>query len=229
MTHSLLRSQVNALIKSLLGAGMGLDVLDFKEETLQGKLAVSLPLKSSTKDGSLYFEIDYGRYGTEPQYRVKCLPGRSPAGTILYYNQWNSVQNDFDGWAKKVRDELAEPDPWLLVTQGSLLSGDIPRGQEGESAFSEGDLKIVRQSLEDIREFLVSEARPNLDQLRMIDERLGYLEDCAKTQDKKAWAYTAVGVVFTIGASLSLSPDQGHKLFMLTSEMIRAILLKLLA
>jgi len=223
MAQHLLRSKVNALIKSLQEAGVGPDVLDFKEETLRGKLAVSLPLRISTTDGTLYFEIGYH----DSRYWVDSFPGRSDTKSN-YYEQWEPLLVYFKRWVQQLSHELAEPDPWLLVRQGNLFSGDIPLGGEGESPFGESELKAVHRSLGGIRAFLLAEAQPNSAQLGTINKRLEYLEECAKTQDKKGWSYTAVGVIFTIGAALSLSPEQGRQLLMLTSEMIRAIFLKLL-
>lgn len=223
MATSLLRSQVNALIKLLPEAGVGPNVLDFKEETIRGKFAVALPLKISTIDGAFFFEIRHYE-----EYWAQCFPGPSHIQQAKYHSSWDLVLAAFKEWLQRIKHELDEPDPWLLVRNGRLLSGDIPRGREGESTLGESELKVVHHSIEDIRAFLVAEAQPNPVQLVMIDERLKYLEDCAKTQDKKGWSYTAVGVIFTIGAALSLSPEQGHKLLMLTSEMIRSILQKLL-
>jgi hypothetical protein len=109
-----------------------------------------------------------------------------------------------------------------------MLFGSIPTTEAQADRLSEHDLRLVHEFVAHIRELLVSELAPTEQQLAVIDERLGHLEAAAKTQDRKDWAYTAVGVVVTIATSLTLPPEVGHKLLVLTSELLKTIFMRLL-
>jgi hypothetical protein len=225
------RSQVNSLFKSLLEVGVSLDALELNadKDSLK-KLTVPLPFRLGVRDSDLFFTIsDYTTSLGDRLYQVEFFPGsRAAAPKSDTHSGWDSVAVDFRRWAQRIRAELDEPDPWLLVEQGSMLLGSIPTTHAYTDKFSEQDLALVHDFLRRIREFLVAETTPNKQQILSIDERLRHLEESARTQDKKTWAYTAVGVVVTIASALALSPEQGHRLFELTSELLKAIFIRLL-
>ncbi len=216
----------------MLEAGVSPDALDFTNRKSLKDLTVALPLKLRVmKDNGLFFNIGYQEYSNGARYfRAEFFP----SGTVAFgskteeFSNWNSLISVFSDWAQKVRVELDEPDPSLLIEQGRMLLGSIPTPGTHADKFSEYDLHFVHESVGRIRKFLVSEIAPNEQQLSSIDERLRYLEESAKTQDKKAWAYTSIGVAFTIASALALSPEQGQKLFVLTSELLKGIFMRLL-
>jgi hypothetical protein len=230
---SITRSQLNSLLKSLLEAGVNPDLLEFGDkESLKG-LTVKLPLKLQVAGGGLFFEVSYE---FAPKQNVFCFkayffPGsRSANPESESFLAWDYLVPQFANWATRVRSELNEPDPLLLIDQGSMLLGSIPdENRSTADKFSNNDLSTIHRSLTQIRDFLIAEAHPSEQQIASIDERLCYLAESARTQDKKAWAYTAIGVMFTMATALTLSPEQGHKLLGLTSELIKTLFLRLIA
>jgi hypothetical protein len=231
MSGHVSRSQVNSLLRYLLEIGVSIDALDLNadRESLKN-LTIPLPFRLGARASSLFFQIEGHTLSTgTPVYKLEFFPGsRASAPQSEMYSVWEPVVAHFKQWAQRVRVELDEPDPWALVEQGRLLLGSIPTTDVYVDKFSENDLILVHGFLQRIRGFLVTELAPNARQLETIDERLRYLEDSAGTQDKKGWAYTAVGVVATIASALALSPEQGHRLFELTSELLKAIFIRLL-
>jgi hypothetical protein len=231
MAGHISRSQVNSLLRSLLEAGVPLDALELNtsRDSLK-KLTISLPFELRVRDSHLFFEVNgYAPSLGNPMFKAAIFPGSEPAvPESLGTPDWNDVIGSFKLWARAIRVELDEPDPWLLVEQGSMLLGSIPSAADYVDKFSERDLVLVQGFLGQIRDFLVAETNPTQQQLLSIEERLRYLMESAKTQDKKAWAYTTVGVVVTIASALVLSPEQGHKLFELTAQLLKAIFIRLL-
>jgi hypothetical protein len=222
----IVRSQINGLVKAARDLGLGPNVITLGQET-KGKLVIELPFKIATADPLIYFVIDH-TFGT---YDTRFFPVAELGPSLGHSNhsKWESVLSEFTNWAERVKQEFAEPDPWLLLAQDELLLSDISLSEEDNEKLSERDLILVREFVDRTREFLVSEVGPDEEQLALINKRLRDLEESAKTQDKKAWTYTVVGVAFTIASSLSLSPEQGHKLFALVSDLLKTIVLKLLA
>jgi hypothetical protein len=204
------------------------DALDLVNRESLKRLTLPLPFKITVKDSDLFFQIDSVDLEKENRYWTRFLPAASGARADgNFCTEWKFVLSDFRLWAQRVRVELDEPDPWLLVEQGSMLLGSIPT-ETYTDRLSEHDLHSVHEFVGQIREFLISEVAPNQQQLALIDERLGHLEEAAKTQDRKAFAYTAVGVVVAIATALTLSPEVGHKLFVLTSELLKTLFMRLL-
>jgi hypothetical protein len=232
MSGSVTRSQVNLLVKSLLEFGVksaALRVNNGDAADALKRLTIDLPLRLSIGEEGLYFRID-GSWDASgnPIYTTEAFPGHGTARALnRTHKDWDSLVNQFRVWSKSVAIELAEPDPWTLLQQGSTLLNDIPTDYAAEG-FSAHEIVVIHRALEDIKQFLIFEAQPTQQQLASINEKLDFLEESAKTQDKKGWAYTAIGVVFTLGAALTLTPEQGHKLLELTSELLRTIFTKLL-
>jgi hypothetical protein len=233
MPFFLTRSQVNHLIRSVIESRVRPNQLKMgnAEARIGSSLSVELPLRISTEDETLYFLID-GDWDRmqNPLYSIEFFPStRAGQPSHARYNAWPTVLTQFKFWASQVAAELEEPDPMWLLKHGSVLWEDIPTDAEENEGFAPHEMVQIQRSLERMTQFLISEVKPTKEQLRAINEKLQYLQESAKTQDKKAWAYTAVGVIFTIAAALSLTPEQGHKLFEMTSELFRSIFLKLLA
>jgi len=188
-------------------------------------LTVELPLNISIGDGNLFFRIGV----TTPYlYRLTFFPSAMPRPDSTTVEEWSTVTKQFSTWAKRIQKELTEPDPWLLLRQGNILLGEIPLDKEGGEGFDEHELRRLHEFTQRIRQFLISEARPNTEQLNLIEERLHYLQESAKRQNKKDWAHTAIGITVTIAVGLALSPDQAHRLFSLTSEFLNTLFMKLL-
>jgi hypothetical protein len=223
----IVRSQLNQLIQTVLQSLVAPDALSFIPDISQTSLQVKLPLRVTLVDHAYFsFEI---RYSNADYFHVQYYPDMHRQPTLQSVSSWVSVIKKFREWVEVVGEELAEPDPWSLLKQGSLLTESIPTGSGKDEGFTELELTRVHEHLDGIRDFLISEIKPSLDQLKGIDERFSYLEESARRQSKQDWANTVIGVVFTIATGLALAPDQANKLFQLTSTLLRSIAMKLIA
>jgi hypothetical protein len=225
----LLRSQVNELIKLAAGSGVPPAAIEFSRDLAKPVLYVQMPLRLAVRGTEFFFEIDYdpGKRGGR-QYKASRFPAGSPRTEVDLTPFWSTVVEYFGYWLRTVGRELGEPEPWLLLTGADALLAGVPLAQAAAETFDDRELGELRKFLGTVREFVASEGRATPSQLSEIDERLAYLEEQARKQDKRAWAFTAIGVVVTIAVGSLLSPEQAHKLFGLTAEFLRGVLTKLL-
>src|SRR5690349_7020229 len=123
MPGSLTRSQINAFFKILLDKSVRWDALDLDEATLK-KFTVTLPFKFSIRDSNIFYEINqyWDSKKTKYGYSTQFFPSdQLSAPESSFHITWDSLLDEFGSWAAKVGIELAEPDPWILISQGRFL------------------------------------------------------------------------------------------------------------
>lgn len=214
-------------VKSLLNSRLDQTVFEFSNEFSKDLFAFQLPLGLTHRDSGFNFIVDFetGEWDM-PYFTVQSFPSTNYENRLMYVGDWDEVMRQFDSWLEKVRKELSQPDSWLLLNEGKVLTDSIPSAGASLERFNDEELSRVTGLLDSIRGLLISEARPTEDQLKLIDEKLSYLGESAKRQNKQDWAHTAIGVVVTIAIGLAMAPDQANKLFQLSSALLRAIFLK---
>jgi len=222
-SRSIFRTELNAIIQSLLKSELGETSFGFSKDLSKKVFSVELPLQVTHKESGFYFQIDFELdHYANPYYAVRTFPGDYQD---IYH--WDEVINRMGEWLDRVRTEISQPDPWLLLNQGSVLKDAIPVDSPHRNIDDYERLRI-HEHLQIVREFLIVEAQPSSEQLQLIDERLLYLEGAAKRQSKQDWAHTAVGVMFTIAIGLAMAPDQANRLLQITGDFIRSIFVPLL-
>jgi hypothetical protein len=227
-SQSIFRTELNALVKSLLNSGLDETGFEFSKDFSNKVFDLQLPLQITHKDSGFYFIVDWERdsFGST-SFTMSSFPSMTRDDDIEYVNIWDAVISSLESWLERVRTEVSQPDPWLLLNQGTILKDSIPVSGASEK-FNEMELFKIHEYLQSIRQLLISDTNPSQGQLELIDERLSYLEDSATRQSKQDWAHTAVGVMFTVAIGLAMAPDQANKLLQLTASFIKTIFVPLL-
>jgi hypothetical protein len=223
-SQSIFRSQFNQLIQLLNKEDPGLGNFKIDKNLAQIGLTVELPIDITHLPTQFYFKISLGG----SQFKATYFPGREPKEESRYTTDWSYMVVFCNSWVKIIKKELSQPDPWTLINQANILKDQIPSEPDSQDRFNEAEIARVHEYTLSLRQFLVSEIKPNESQLRLIDEKLRYLEESAKRQNKQDWAHTAIGITFTIAIGLALAPDQANRLFQVTSEFLRTLFIKLL-
>src|SRR5215213_2915668 len=210
------RSQLNELIQTILEANFASGSIEFDKDLSKTDLQIELPLRIIYKGSNFhYFEISFrsSRYAPSGYFRTEYFPGAEANKESHLNTLWPEIIEQLKSWMNIIKRELSQPDPWILLNQGDVLTNQIPDSGDAAEKLSEEDVQRLYEYTKSLKEFLVSEIKPSQDQLKLIDERLKYLEESAKRQNKRDWAHTAIGVTFTIAIGLALAPEQASKLF----------------
>jgi hypothetical protein len=226
MGRSIVRSQLNDVVRAIVSSGIDRNDFSIHPAITQSVLAVELPMKITFGESSFFFELyDYGG-----ELRVNLFPTAelTKKGAITCPT-FDAVIERLNEWLEIVRSQTEQPDPWVLLTEGSVLTSNIPISSGNDKVLNDNELAGVREHLAAIRQFLISELSPNADQMKLIEEKLSYLEASARRQTKQDWAHTAIGVVFSIAVGVALAPDQANRLFLMTSEFLQTLFVKLIA
>jgi len=203
----------------------------FAQDLSKTSFKFELPLKVTHKSTGFYFEIAALMPPKPPRltyFRATYYPGSAPLAYVANCKEWSGVIKRLDYWLRVLEKEVSQPDPWLLLNQGTVLKDTIPAVAGMVEKFDKAELSKVHEHLDTIRQFLISETRPSKEQLKLIDERLSYLESSASRQSKQDWAHTAIGVMFTIAIGLAMAPEQANRLLQFTANFIKMIFVPLL-
>lgn len=226
MGRNIVRSQLNDVVRAIVSSGIDRNDFSFHPAISQSVLSVALPLKIKFGSSSFFFEL----YDYAGDLRVSLFPNAELRGKGgINCPTFDAVIERLNEWLEIVRSQAEQPDPWELLTEGSVLTSNIPVSSGNDEVLNDSELARVREHLAAIRQFLISELSPNADQMKLIEEKLSYLEASARRQTKQDWAHTAIGVVFSIAVGVALAPDQANRLFLLTSEFLQTLFVKLIA
>jgi hypothetical protein len=222
----LFRSQVNELIRVILKSGIDPTLFEFDKDLSDNDLQIEIPLSLLLKNSPFYFQIIHFWGDFQSTYFPKMEKEMGRGGRA--YSAWQDLVEEFELWLERVKEEITEPKPWLLLNQGNILTDELPTGDRGRENFSREELDKLQEHIKAVREFLISEVKPSEEEIRIINEKLDFLEKAALRQNKQDWAHTAIGVTFTIAVGLAMAPDQANKLFVMMSEFLKFITLQLL-
>jgi hypothetical protein len=222
----LFRSQVNELIREILKTGLESTLFEFDRDISNMDFQIEIPLTIKLRNSSFNFRLIHFAGDFQSHYFPSL--DKKMGDVHKVQNTWQDLVAEFILWLGRVKEEINEPNPWLLLNQGNILTNEVPTGVIGGEQFSQAELVKLHEHINIVKEFLISEVKPSKEEFSIINEKLTFLEETALRQNKKDWAYTAIGITFTIAVGLAMSPEQSHKLFAVMSEFIKAISLKLL-
>lgn len=225
MTRFIKRSEVNMLMAALRRFGITPSEVSFDKDLIN-QLSVPLPITVKVNRSDFSFIIE----DLESDYWIVFFPGsKGPGQVSARISDFETVCSRFSNWAASVAKELKEPDPFSLLGTNNLIEPELLGEQHNNEKISQREFAAIKTALAEIRRYLVEEVKPDTRHLAAIDDRLNFLEQSAKTQDRKGWIFAAIGVAFTIADGLAMSPEQAHKLFAILSDLFRHTLLKLLS
>jgi hypothetical protein len=79
--------------------------------------------------------------------------------------------------------------------------------------FSAAEIGKISDGLRELEAYVESTHHLDEQKHAFLESRLRYLVDAAHRQGRRAWLYTAIGVLFTVVMGLSMAPDQAKEIF----------------
>jgi hypothetical protein len=217
----ILRSQLNNLIRLIpTYCDISMHAFRLEPEPVTTNFQVELPVRLVCEGTTFFFELRSDR-------DCRHFPGSGGRVNDWHFVSWSQIVTQFKTWLEVIRSEFLEPEPWTLLNEAKILGAEVSSAQDSET-FEEQELATMREHLNVIRDFLIAQVEPTTEQLRLINEKMSYLESAATRQTKMDWANTAVGVMFTIATGLALAPDQANRLFRLTSQLVKTVFMRLI-
>lgn len=200
----LLRSQKNEVFMVIKKGG--LEPSDFQwSEVDNGN---GLRLTHTPTDSYFIFDISNG------WWKGRYFPSQSKAAEDFFghtHTSWPIVLENFESWLSVVRREYAEPDLWAASQQEKKLIAEKIDDLEN-SPFSETEQSRIAIAVNELREFLIFNAKHSDSQVQFVTTRLQHLEEASHRLGRKDWITLAMGTLTNIVVGAALAPDAAREL-----------------
>jgi hypothetical protein len=220
--YLLLRSQKNEVFKCVQEAG--LSPLDFEwgEEGTEYAGRYDYPVSYLEHLGShFWFKFDRTFSG---DYICRYSPGnlklQEHCDPKAY---WTVALQDFVRWLSYLKREIA-PDLWEQLKEYAPDETFIGTAEISNAPFSYPEVENIIESVDRLRAQIEKNFDLRPDQLTFVKREFEYLKEAAKSQGRKAWMHTAIGVIMTIAVGLALSPEKTKLLWALLKSCFGGIL-----
>lgn len=151
-------------------------------------------------------------------------PIKFPSTSQYFSMPFTEVEEAFVSWlstsAKPYFDEYYEPDLWSEVQTYRPIFDKSIIVDQNTSRFSEGEKEQMRVVIKEFKKLIVSEFRPNKQQLSDIDKRLSYLSSAIDRLNRFDWQSTAISTLIGISINLTLDTERGKHLWILFSQLV---------
>jgi len=216
MAH-IFRSQLKELVATVVQSGLPAERFVFSRDFSKDNLDVPLPLRIAFTNCAFHFSIDYSYFH---EFSMEFLPGKEQTGDSASNSSWAKVVDSFAQWIEQVKRQVAQPEPWLIYTQGTVLTGTLPTGTRAGEKISEEELRRLRAQTILIEEFVIREVKPSKQQLDGLNRKLDYLEESAQRLNKQDWANVAIATIVNSAIILAVDKTTARALFSFVSEFI---------
>lgn len=217
----LLQSQKNTLFDLITKAGLS---------PLQFELIESTGINNETRivyNNSRYYYRFFEIYYNDP-LRVVNFIDFSPsfdkmASGSISFKEWNTQIQMFQSWLDCLKREISQPDKWAELLKSSE---DIKWGsQDGENnQFSFQEVEGIYTSVNQAKAKIV-QLELSGPQLRLIEAKLDYIAEKAKTLGKIDWKNLMIGTLISLIAQLAVPPETAQTLWVIFKETFQRIIL----
>lgn len=222
---TILRKHKNNLLSIIQESGLDPNIFTARDRAIDETDYFVIALADSNiVFGVTMWERDF----TSFRCRHSEFRGDFPLSSTLYLGDFTSLVSRFKNWLENVvkpyLDDVNTPDLWRILEETRTYTRDKIGTPEDFKSFSNEEKLQVRLSINDFRLLIIKNFNPRKEALDSVDARLKYLSDAVEKHNKFDWKGIAINTVLAIIIALSLSPEQGNKLFQLFKEVFSHII-----
>ncbi|MBH0176693.1 MAG: hypothetical protein HP491_02215 [Nitrospira sp.] len=220
MSFELLLSQRNELFRLI--QDQKLSPADFELRSVHSDESDNfVPVVTHTAT-EFHFSIELNTHFNRDQspFLVHFSPGNELHLQSEYAKNWHEVTQLFSSWLDYVKRETELPDLWSGLQDSQFL-------QEQPSdnlAFSPEELSKVRESLDDIKAYVLGTYEMTATQRKIVESRFDHMEEAASRMGRKDWFSLVVGNLIGVASTLALTGDSTKDLLGFAVLLIKKIL-----
>jgi hypothetical protein len=171
---------------------------------------------------SFYFTIERIPYFPDAQYLfiVHFSPGAELWSSSTTAKNWHEVTKLFSEWLDYVRRETELPDLWSGLQDNQFLQ----KQPTDNLAFTPEELIKVRESLDDIKAYVLKTYEMTATQRKIVESRFDHMEEAASRMGRKDWFSLVMGNLMGVASTLALTGDSTKDLFGFAVLVIKKIL-----
>ena len=206
---TLTRSQKNNVFEWLQRARLDPSTFEWKEYQCSERTPrgdVHSTVSKLIHKGTGYYFV-FGRvYNT-------FVPGhRAKIDVEEHLSDWGMQAATFNLWLLRLRREVDAPDLWSSIGQEKLLSTAASSGDLDNQPFSEDQLRLIVERLDEIKAYLLEGQGFNEAQAEYIDSEFEYLRESSRRFGRKDWLRLLLSVLISQAINLALAPEKAKGL-----------------
>jgi hypothetical protein len=120
---------------------------------------------------------------------------------------WENVKRNFITWLSILKRHLEEPDLWAELARYKPTN-ELLLPTNNVTYFTYEQVENLKITLEKIKEEIIAEFQPNVEQILKLTEQIEYLVDEAKHQKIRDWQNICLGSFMSLALSLCITPDK---------------------
>jgi hypothetical protein len=179
-----------------------------------------------TVDKIVYKNSDYffifGFVGNE--HYAFFSPGDTTMIQEAYTGTWMIQKQWFRNWLIYLKREIHSPDLWQELSRYELSKGDRISDETTNAPFTVYQAEQIIDGINKLRFHIEEQFSLNEYENKLVNDKLDYLIDAAKRQGRMDWIHTAIGVTFTLAASLNMSPDQANTIWSFIKNAVSGVI-----
>lgn len=190
--NTLMMSQKNAVFQIISKDSLNPNDFTWKEDGYNLDAArISVLFYKDNQDYYYAFGLNQCEFSPGEHVRTVVVPIVSWSHQLLVFRRWL----DF------LKREINQDDLWSMYGGTQTEQNEIP-----EVKFNEKELALIESKLAEFKKAIVEHVIPG--QLNSVHERLDYLAESSKKQDKRSWFHLAIGIFVTIVTSMNATSRQ---------------------
>jgi hypothetical protein len=207
----LLRAQINDVLMTI--KELGLKPEDFRwakeksyrVEGLKVWKIVHLPT-------GYYFIFDFSNELAWPRYSVM-FPNKEGSIFADTHSAWTTQLILFRSWVTIVKNDIDIPDPWDIFSDKEGVFETSFEIESGNELFNQEEQNAISEKLQEIRDKFRGNKDINAEHMKIIEDRLQYLDEASKRLGRKDWLNAAIGVSFGVVTQMGISSHLAQEIF----------------
>jgi len=170
------------------------------------------------KHSNYYYMIN----ASETQFLLNCSPGENALTESSQVSTWAHASTYFNRWLTNLRREIEVIDKWKQLEEQMPDISIIQDGNNGKFTFNEFIQVETKINLLKLR---ILEIPLEPEQIRVLNDKLDYCIELAKSANKFDWGSYFLGVITNIILTLSVTPANAHMIWQAVRHVFDSFLL----
>lgn len=209
----LLPSQKNAIFDAIVEGGLSPLQFEYSEHNSGKETFLSF------KNSNYYFHFE----NVLGKRFASFSPGIEKLKERIDCPNWDVQLYYVKQWIGFLQREISQPDKWgELLKAGSTLKWTINDSQNTPFTFAE--VQDIRNTLNEVKS-KIGELSLSGDQMRLIEDRLGYIAIKAENLGRIDWKNLLIGTLIGTVVQLSVTPEMAKTIWSIFSMVFKRIIM----
>jgi hypothetical protein len=200
----------NQIFEAIQNAGLDPKEFDLNNDDAEARL--------KHKWSKSYFIIG----GDAGKYVGSYAAGDTPEWPYEVYS-WEPLMKRISSWLEEVKRDIETPDLWDELQREAELLGIGADETTENTPFTGDEQKEIVGRLQELAEYVRITYSLTSEQMRVLDEKINYLNDAKGRLGRTDWRGVFVGAIVSYVLTAGIPPESARSIFMTFMALLRAI------